>query len=157
MRHLIVVAGVLTLTAGTAPAAFMVELDGGDRITVDSYWEDGDRVHLLQGGVDMSVAKGRVRGVKAVDDGPPAAPAPRHEAAPASLPQPSEPPPSREDLEAKQDGIVHHLLQVQQERFEAAARGEPEPTLKNLDNEFRHTQEQRRDVARALEKLDAAK
>src|SRR5919197_395763 len=74
-------AAVLACSVGTASGAYLVELRGGDRLTVDSYWEDGDRTHLVRGGVDMIVPKSRVRGIREVEGealaAPPAARATR--------------------------------------------------------------------------------
>ena len=58
--RLLTAAGVAVLWAGTACGGYLVELDGGDRMTVDSYWAEGDRMHLMRGGIDMSVPRSRV-------------------------------------------------------------------------------------------------
>lgn len=42
-----------------------------------------------------------------------------------------------------------HLLRVQQERFEADARGDEPRKLKRLEREFQRTQVRRRELARA--------
>src|SRR5437867_8917605 len=67
--RLITAAGLLVLSTGPALGSYLVDLEAGERMTVDSYWEDGDRVHLMRGGVDMSVARGRVRGIHEVSGG----------------------------------------------------------------------------------------
>src|SRR5437879_10632122 len=64
--RLITAAGLLVLSTGPALGAYLVELDAGDRMTVDSYWEDGDRVHLMRGGVDLIVPRRRIRSLKEV-------------------------------------------------------------------------------------------
>ena len=46
---------------------------------------------------------------------------------------------SDEELAREQDRVEKHLLRVQQERFEARARGEDEKTLRRLDREFKRT------------------
>jgi hypothetical protein len=56
-----------------------------------------------------------------------------------------------EELAARQAAVDRHLLRVQQERFEAEARGDDARRLKRLGREFRRTQERRRDLARAAE------
>lgn len=171
-----IVAGVVGLTATFASAAWVVELDGGDKLTVDDYWEEGGRLHLVRGGVDLIVDKARLRKVEQGAEplfalGPaPAAAAGSAEAAapsgtaaeevpaaPAAEPaDPNAPLGTREELEAKQAAVEDRLLKAQQERFEATARGESEDTLKKLGAGFRHAQDERRDVKRALERLDAA-
>ena len=137
--------------AGTAFGAYVVDLDGGDRMTVDSYWEEGGRMHLMRGGVDLNVPKSRVRSIKPAtgddDDGytagvgqqpAPTAPSTRGDATADD-----------EDLEAKQRRIERHLLKVQRERFEARNRGESNETLERIDREFKRTQQRRQDVLRA--------
>jgi succinate dehydrogenase/fumarate reductase flavoprotein subunit len=51
-----------------------------------------------------------------------------------------------EELARQQDRVEKHLLRVQQERFEARARGEDEKTLHRLDKEFKRTYGRRMDV-----------
>ena len=46
---------------------------------------------------------------------------------------------SDEDLAREQERVEKHLLRVQQERFEARARGEDPKSLKRLDREFKRT------------------
>jgi hypothetical protein len=148
------VAGILVLWAGSARAGFQIELDGGDRMVVDTYWEEGDQVHLVRDGMDLTVPKARVRQVRAVDDPPAPLVRPRRHATRSLEPAA---PPSRDELEAKQAAVEKHLLRVQQERFEADARGEPPDTMKKLDGDFRRAQERRRDLMRKIEQLDGSK
>ena len=51
-----------------------------------------------------------------------------------------------EELARQQDRVEHHLLRVQQERFEAQARGEDPKKLKRLDREFKRTYGRRMQV-----------
>lgn len=44
-----------------------------------------------------------------------------------------------EDLARQQDRVEKHLLRVQQERFEAKARGDDDKSVKRLDREFKRT------------------
>jgi hypothetical protein len=53
---------------------------------------------------------------------------------------------SDEELARQQDTVERHLLRVQQERFEANARGEDSKTLKRLDREFKRTYGRRMQV-----------
>ena len=151
--RLVIVVGVLVLAAGAAPGAYVVELNGGERMQVDSYWEEGDRMHLMSGGVDMSVPRSRVRSLREVSGGDAASGTEARQARPAASPAPA-PASAPEDLERRQRTIEKHLLRVQQQRFEAAARGEPARTLNRLGKEFRRTQQRRLDVERALEHTD---
>jgi hypothetical protein len=61
--QLLTAAGLLVLSAGTGLAGYLVSLDGGDRMTVDSYREDGDRIHLIRDDVDLNVPRTRIRSV----------------------------------------------------------------------------------------------
>jgi hypothetical protein len=60
-------AGVFVVSAALAHGGYFVQLDGGDRMTVDSYWAEGDRVHLIQDGSDLSVPRARIRSIGAVE------------------------------------------------------------------------------------------
>ena len=150
--RLITAAGLLVLSTGPALGAYLVDLDAGDRMTVDSYWEDGDRVHLLRGGVDLIVPRRRIRSLKEASGAEGSA---NSSAGPASTPPRSRPAgaqgkASQEDLEAEQRRISHHLLRVQQERFEARNRKDPPGKLKRLEKEFQRTQKRRLSVLRDL-------
>jgi hypothetical protein len=149
MRRVIVV-GLLALAAGTASGGYLAELDGGDRITVDSYWEEGDRMHLVRDGIDLNVPRSRVKSLRPASTPPPAPPLRRGT---ASVTPPRADQPRREELEARQEGIERRLLQAQQQRFEAQARGDSEATLKRLDRRFRHAQERRGEVIEELKAL----
>jgi hypothetical protein len=58
------------------------------------------------------------------------------------------------ELDQRQRRIEHHLLKVQQERFEAKNRGEPENKLRRLDKEFQRTQQRWGDVRRERQKIN---
>ena len=65
----------------------------------------------------------------------------------ASLPSAlADPTASDEDLAREQDRVETHLLRVQQERFEARARGDDKQSLRRLDREFKRTYGRRMDV-----------
>jgi len=164
--------GILVFTAGSAGAAYLVELKGGERMTVDSYWEDGDQVHLVRGGVDMIVPKSRMVGVhEASDDAMPDsnsasaggdAPAttPDANAAAPSEEQPvrsgksTDPEEQRRELEAQKADIESELLRAQRAAFEADARGDDSKEAKRLQGEFKHQQQRRHDVNQELKALD---
>src|SRR5262245_3806934 len=156
----VIVAGALVLAAGAASAAYLVELDGGERMTVDSYWVEGDRIHLMRGGVDLNVLKSRVRAMHEVAGAPDdEASDPKHKSTTApptestteAAPATGAAKPTREELEAEQATIEKHLLRVQQERFEAANRGDDEDEQARLKKDFESTQNRRRDVIRQLQ------
>ena len=64
MRSLLA-AFLLIGSASLARAGVLVELTDGTKLTVESHWNDGQQVHLVRGGVDMIVAKSRI---KSMDD-----------------------------------------------------------------------------------------
>ena len=63
-RLLAALMGAMTIGA---QAAFLVGLDAGDRMAVDSFWVDGDRVHVLRDGLEMSLPRDRVRTLDAAE------------------------------------------------------------------------------------------
>lgn len=147
--RVLTVMGALVFSASAAFGGYLVELDGGDRMTVDSYWQDGDRMHLVRGGVDLSVPRSRVRSLNEVQ-GTAEAAAPEHAQPSAPAPRTASAEPDRKELQSAQRRIEHHLLRVQQERFEADARGEKPKAMKRLDREFKRTQLRRHDVIQKL-------
>lgn len=153
--RLLTALGLLALCAAPVPAAYLVELSGGEEMVVEAYWEEGDQLHLQRGGVDLIYPKGRLVSVKPASDEvlPAAAPSRPDPDAPDSPTERVErdEPADREDLEARQERIEKHLLRVQAERFEAKARGDDEKSVKKLDREFRRTQQRRGDVMREIQ------
>jgi hypothetical protein len=150
--RLITAAGLVIFSSAPVLGAYLVDLDAGDRMTVDSYWPDGDRVHLIRGGIDLTVPRSRIRSVKETTEQAAGADTSARPAAatPAVRAPSGKAPASREDLEAQQRRITHHLLRVQKERFEATNRNDAKPKLKRLDREFQRTQLRRQSVMRDL-------
>ena len=141
--RLLTAAGLLILWAGSGRAAYVVELDAGDRMTVDSYWEEGGRIHLMRGGVDLNVPRSRVKSLRAVSGDPESGVGRVPTETPAPRAAAGDGPKTRDDLELQQRRIDHHLLRVQRERFEARARGESGKKVDKLDREFKRTQQRR--------------
>ena len=139
--RLTVAAALITLSAVPSTAGYLVDFGSGDRMTVDSYWEDGDHIHFMRDGVELSVPRARVRRLQ--PDAGAAAPASVKRTVAASPHREA----SREELEARQRHVEKHLLRVQQERFEAQHRGE---STERLSRELRHAQEKRRAVIEEL-------
>jgi hypothetical protein len=140
-------AGLLVFSTGSALGGYVVELDGGDRMTVDSYWEDGERTHLVRGGVDMSVPRGRVRSVKETTterDAPAVRSEPRGGSVHAGGDQ------SRRELERQQVRIDRHLVRTNVRISQARARGESPEKLRRLQKEIDRTAERQRATKRAL-------
>ena len=67
--RLTIAAALLTLSGAPASAAYLVDFGNGDHMTVDSYWEDGDRMHLMRDGVELSVPRARIRHVQREEGG----------------------------------------------------------------------------------------
>ena len=153
--RLLTAAGVAVFWAGSAFGGYLVELDGGDRMTVDSYWADGDRMHLMRGGVDMSVPRGRVRSVKATSDtgsddagigrSAPPPEGPRRAASGTSANDVS-----RRELKGRLVRIERHQVRVSKELSIAHARGDAPKTLKRLQHELDHTSQRGLDVKRTF-------
>jgi hypothetical protein len=84
--RLALAAAILAVLALMSPPSFadwLVELDGGDAMKVDSYRENGDRMHLMRGGSVLTVPRSRVRALTEISRNgasgvrrSPAAPAP---------------------------------------------------------------------------------
>jgi hypothetical protein len=154
--RLLTAAGVAVFWAGTAFGGYLVELDGGDRMTVDSYWEEGGRTHLMRGGVDMSVPSGRVRSIKAASEaGDDSAGIGRTQPSPAEAPRrakeaPSSSDTSRRTLKGQLVRIERHQVRVSKELSIAQSRGESPKNLKRLQRELDHTWERRQDVKQTL-------
>jgi len=140
--RLAIAAAVVSLSAVPSTAGYLVDFGTGDHMVVDSYWEDGDRVHLMRDGVDLTVPRARIRRLQP-DAGAAAPPAAKH----AVAATPARRQESREELEKRQRQVEHHLLRVQQERFEAKNRGEP---TERLGRAFQHAQEKRRALVEQL-------
>ena len=60
-----------------------------------------------------------------------------------------------EELAHQQDRVEKHLLRVQQERFEARARGDDPKSLRRLDREFKHTYGRRNDIIAERKELES--
>jgi hypothetical protein len=149
--------GMLVLSASAVGAAYVVELSTGERLIVESHWEEGDRVHLMKGGVDLIYPKSRIVSLQeSEDEEADVAPPTRRAAPPSDTPvmrSDAQEQRGREDLEVEQQRIEKHLLRVQAERFEAQARGDDPKAFKRLDREFRRTQVRRGEVVRELKEL----
>jgi len=65
----------------------------------------------------------------------------------------AEPTADAEELQRQQDRVEKHLLRVQQERFEAKARGEDKKSLQRLEREFKRTYSRRNAVIEAEKQL----
>jgi hypothetical protein len=139
---------VLLVTATPAVAAWDVDVDGRSRMTVDRYWTEGETAHIFRDGIDMTVSRGLVRRAVEVADAATRPVVTRVGTVPQAAPVlPRDP----EELAAQRAAVDRHLLRVQQERFEAEARGDEPRRLKRLGREFHRTQERRRDLAHAAE------
>ena len=60
-----------------------------------------------------------------------------------------------EELAHQQDRVEKHLLRVQQERFEARARGDDTKSLRHLDREFKRTYGRRNEIIDERKELES--
>jgi len=54
-------AAIVLASACWVQAGVHVVLDDGTKMTVESYWTDGEQVHLITGDVDLIVSKARIK------------------------------------------------------------------------------------------------
>jgi len=139
-------AGLLVFSTGSALGGWIVELDGGDRMTVDSYWDEGERTHLVRGGVDLSVPRGRIRSVREAAEAAAPSPAPAGEH-PSRRDVGDQ---SRRELERQQVRIDRHMVRAQVRASEARARGESRQTVRRLQKEIDRTARRQREAKQAL-------
>lgn len=170
MRIAIAVLGLLALVSFPVHAAWTVTLKTGEVLTVESYWRDGDKTHLLRGGVDIIVDNDRI---ESMEDGAPepetgvqsatarggggTAAAPAGTTAPNAAPTEAKPVEkvaayrerlqemSPEELAAEEQRTTNELLELQAERFAVQFGGKPEEEFDAIDRRFK--QAQQRDIA----------
>jgi hypothetical protein len=139
--RLLIVAGVAVFSATAAFGAYLIELDGGDRMTVDRYWEEGGRTHLSRGGVDMSVPSSRVKSIHEVSGPDEAGIKPglhpsTNGAAVTGMPTSG----SGDDTKRDEVRIARHVVKVSRELSIARARGDAPARVKHLEHELNHTE-----------------
>jgi hypothetical protein len=172
MRTLL--AACLLITAPLAHAGVRVEMTDGTTLTVESHWFDGQQVHLVRGGVDMIVAKSRIKAIDEDvpdpevyrDHGPEAAEASNDGGGQAGSATGEPAPPqavagastlsdlSEADLEALHGQEAARLTELQDERFHAAyGAGVSPQERKQIDDavarQSRRTAEVRAELQRA--------
>ncbi len=147
--RLLTAAGVLIFSTGAAFGAYLVELDGGDRMTVDSYWQEDDRMHLRVNGGDLSVPRDRVRGIHEIS-GPDAAGVKPRLAPTAPSRHSSGESDSRREIERSEKRIAHHVVRLTRDLSIARSRGDKPSRVKRLERELTHTQNRWRDATREL-------
>ncbi|HLY38220.1 MAG TPA: hypothetical protein VKU61_09295 [Candidatus Binatia bacterium] len=139
--RLLIVAGVAVFSATAAFGAYLIELDGGDRMTVDRYWEDGGRMHLSRGGVDMSVPSGRVKGIHEVSGPDEAGIKPGlHPTTGTGAVSGSPSSGFTDDTKRDEVRIARHVVKVSRELSIARARGDAPTRVKHLERELSHTE-----------------
>lgn len=173
----VLAAFVLVASVCGARAGELVELTDGTTLTVESHWNDGEQVHLVRAGVDMIVAKSRIKSLK--DDVPDpeiyrgdAGGAAAAEADDAGEDAPAVAEPGTEaprkvdpslaqmpagDLEALHHEEAEHLLDLQEKRFNAFHGGKADPQQKQQAEEDFSKQNQRTaEVWTALQRAKGA-
>ena len=140
--RLLIVAGVAVFSATAAFGAYLIELDGGDRMTVDRYWEADGRMHLSRGGVDMSVPASRVKSIHEVSGPDEAGIKPGLHPSTGSTGPVTGTPTSGSTDDTKRDEvrIARHVVKVSRELSIARARGDDPGRVKHLERELSHTE-----------------
>jgi hypothetical protein len=163
MRFALVTAFICTAALG-AQAGYVVELETGETFTVESFWRDGQNVHLVRGGMDMIVDASRIRRLEEGGDEATPPPAPRRreaavERAPSEAPATDSsdwtPPEAYrtatrsgdedqrpveewtlDELEAEDYRASKRLLRAQQERSEAKFRDISDSRRERIEERF---------------------
>ena len=166
---------LLVVSGSLAHAGELIELTDGTKLTVESHWNDGDQVHLVRGGVDVIVAKSRIKSIDDdvkdpevyTDRGAPEEPAAFEQpvqavaavAAPtAQAPQQADPAlmeMSAAELEALQHQEARRLRELQEKSFNALHGGTATPQQQRQAEALAAEQNQR--AAQVRKALDAAK
>jgi hypothetical protein len=178
MRTLL--AACLLIAAPLAHAGVRVEMTDGTTLTVESHWIDGQQVHLVRGGVDMIVAKSRIKAIDEdvpdpevyrdhgtaaaeatdVGDGQAGEPgAPAGEPAPpqAAAGDPKLSDLSEADLEALHGQEATRLTELQDERFHAAYGGGASPQAQQqIDDAVARQSHREAEVRAALQRAKTA-
>jgi len=162
MRIVISVLGLLALMSMPVHAAWRVTLKTGEVLTVESYWRDGDKTHLVRGGIDMIVANDRIEsmedGVAEPETGVQSATARRNDGEPVA--NSADPTPATdgtvesmqayherlgemndEDLKVEEERMTNALLEAQAARFHARHGGTAsKDDIAAADKKFRDMQ-----------------
>lgn len=134
MRLLLVLLA-LAVAAACDAAAYRVELTDGRTLTVGGYRSEGRIVRLYRQDMEITVPTERVRHIGWDADAPAiTVGGPSIEGRTDPDPHPT---PTAADVRRRQAGLERRLLRIQQERFEARARGGETSTL---DRSFQRTQ-----------------
>jgi hypothetical protein len=178
MRRLLA-AFLLVASASLARAGELVELTNGTKLTVESHWNDGDQVHLMRGGVDMIVAKSRIKSINddvedpevysgsgdagsgtAKADDQAGAPAAADGAEPQAAPAGAEPQltdMSADELEALRQQENDRMMELNDKRWQATYGGTATPQqVKAAEDAYFKQNRRNAQVAGALKKARAA-
>jgi hypothetical protein len=184
MRFALVTAFICTAALG-AQAGYVVELETGETFTVESFWREGQNVHLMRGGMDMIVDGSRIRRLEEqeADAAPLAEPEPRRrqaavDAAPAEAPEPAPsawmPPEAYqtatrtaddderpidewtvEELEAEDHRASKRLLRAQEELAEAQFKDLSDSQRARIEERFWRNKKLERTVDQQLKRRTA--
>jgi hypothetical protein len=175
MRSALLVSLLAGLLSVPAQAAYFVELTTGETLTVQSYWRDGDDVHLVRGGGLEIIVKDRR--IKRLESG---APEPDLVVESASTRGPAKVAEdaavdlgddeaaetldsygerlgemTAEELEAEEERATNALLAAQAARFEAQYGGKSPEDVKRLRERFKGAQARERIAETRLKELAA--
>ena len=177
MRRLLLTV-LLVASASLARAGELVELTDGTKLTVESHWNDGDQVHLMRGGVDMIVAKSRIKSINgdvkdpevySGDAGSETAKADRQagtpdvvdgaepQAVPAAGAEPKLSEMSADELEALQQQEMDHMIELNDKRWQATYGGTSTPQqVKEAEDAYAKQNSRTARVSGALKKARQA-
>lgn len=174
MRIILAVLGLMALVSVPAHAAWRVTLKTGEVLTVESYWREGDQVHLVRGGVDLIVDDARI---ESLEDGAPepetgvqSATARTETDEEAATPPPATADPAdakptetekqyqerlgemtTDELKVEEDHVTNALLDAQAKRFQARYGGKASKEgVEAANAAFRQAQEREAVAEKAL-------
>jgi len=129
----------LLLSVTAAHADWIVELDSGKQLTVDSYWEEDGTLHLEQDGVTFTLPRARVTNLEKTAGSP--GPVDARKMAP-SAPVDGDVADgvSEDELLKRDEKTSWRLIRRQLERFVAQSTGADKAALARVEARFRKAQ-----------------
>jgi len=159
MRRTTTLLATLTLlVAPLAHADWLVRLDSGKQLAIDSYWEENGTLHLEKDGVTFTVPRTRIASMKKAEPTP--APVDARMLAPATAPAPEAEADGTEaaadqQLLKRDEKVSWRLIQRQMDRLFAEANGADAAELKRVEARFRKAQGKFVAVQRQLRRVPA--
>jgi len=138
-RTTALVATLALLAAPLAHAGWVVQLDSGKQLTIDSYWEQDGTLYLEQDGVTFTVPRTRIDSMQKTE--PKRAPVDARMLAPVTEPTPeARQAVTDEQLLKRDEKVSWRLIQRQLDRVFAEANGADAAGLARVEARFRKAQ-----------------